>query len=515
MGAIEQNMHNLNNPMISGFLKNVLSFPHNNALFVNNEYYTYSELFSISHKIYSQLNQFQTLFDKIGIYCKDDVETYASIIAVSLYGAAYVPINSKYPFIRNNYIVNETQIQVILNARDLIEQNVFSDKILISINLEDYQEENSIDVRQNFIKTNQPLAYILFTSGTTALPKGVPVSIANLNSFFSHFHNQRLYSFSQNDRFLQVYELTFDVSVFSFFMPLSLGACCYVLPQKGIRFLEILKFIKEFDITVISMVPTIIQFMGKYLDEIKFPSLKYSFFSGDKLSHNCATHWARSAYNATLINYYGPTETTIVCTYYPWNEYDSQLQSVNDVVPIGKSFEGMEFVILNEKNQLIENDQKGELCFHGSQVINGYLNNTNSDKFIEIYVNNTSKIFYRTGDICSLNKYGNLIFYGRKDNQHKINGHRVDLIEIEGAIKSIINSFFSINCFKDKLGRNLLILFIVNDDFDINSFKSKLSELLPNYMIPQKIILLENMPLNFNNKVDQNQLAQIFEKYQV
>ena len=502
----------INNPLTSGFLKNAFLYPNSNAIFINENYYTYSQLFAITYKIYEQLVYQSETFDRIGVYCKDDLQSYASILAVSLYGAAYVPLNSKYPFSRNSDILTQTQVKLILNADDTLKHNLAHDKLLLLPGIEIGELDFHFEQIGDLTIVNQPLAYILFTSGTSGTPKGVPVSKFNVNSFFSHYLNSNLYSFSINDKFLQVYELTFDVSVFSFFLPLNLGACCYIIPQKGIRYLEILKFIKKYEITILSMVPSIIKMMDRYLDETDFNSLRYSFFSGDKLSHKSVAKWAKKNSNAKVYNFYGPTETTIVCTSYPWNESDSNIESIYDIVPIGKPFEGMEFILVNDFNDIIDNNQKGELCFYGKQVIDGYLNNENLDKFIEKTINGVSKKYYKTGDIASLNDKGNLVFYGRKDSQVKINGYRVDLLEIESSIKRTTQSFFSINCLKDKMDINILVLFVENLNLNIIDFKSRISELLPSYMIPNKIILLDKIPLNLNNKVDYEKLEEIFKE---
>src|SRR6476620_9950929 len=121
-------------------------------------------------------------------------------------------------------------------------------------------EKSLVETKQ---KADQPLSYILFTSGSTGDPKGVPVSHENIRSFFNYFLKE--YDFNERDRFLQTYELTFDVSVFSFFMPLLTGACCIVLPDEGIKPMKIAEYLQNFSITVVSMVPGVLKYLSAYL----------------------------------------------------------------------------------------------------------------------------------------------------------------------------------------------------------------------------------------------------------
>ena len=492
-------------PLSIGFLRSVLEFPDRQAMFINNQYYTYIEFLNIVYYVFKQLPD-EKKEKNIGIYCNDDIFTYASIVAINLYGAAYVPLNANFPEARNRNIIKQCDLKLILTSNYFPNKNS-EGTVLLDISLEKSKEEIVFDKHWilNFTESNyidHSIAYILFTSGSTGEPKGVPVSNSNLNHFFNFFLNN--YDFNEKDKFLQVYELTFDVSVFSFFMPLIVGACCYVLPTNQIKYSNIIQQIKEHEITVVSMVPTVLRFLEKYLKDISLPSLRLSLFSGDVLYHSLAVKWSHAIPNAEIHNFYGPTETTIVCTRYIWNESESETESVNDIVPLGKAFDGMEILIVNENNLQYE---KGELCFYGEQVISSYLNNANEDKFF-IY---QGKRYYKTGDIVSVDNKGNLLFYGRNDDQVKINGYRIELKEIEFVIEQQIHFNVKVICVSDDKKINSLVAFIETNKLDVEDLKEKLSILLPNYMIPRKFILLESFPLNINGKVDKNVLLNLYQ----
>lgn len=494
--------------LANSFIRSSQAFPQKNALFINGIHYTYTELSAKVHSIYLQLTKREMTVDRIGVYCTNDLNTYASILAVSAYGAAFVPLNSNFPPARNLSMIEASSIDLILNASEELFQGknvacipISTDEIAIHTSNISFHFEQ---------KTNQDLAYILFTSGSTGKPKGVPVTKKNVKYFFDFFLDQSKFQFTADDRFIQVFDLTFDVSIFSFFMPLQVGACCYVSPQKGIRFLEIVKMLHEYQITVATLVPTVLQYMERYIDEMDFSHLKYSFFIGDKLSHSIVSKWSRKIRNAAIINFYGPTEATIMCTYYRWNEKESLLENNQDIVPIGKPFPDIDFVLINESNEKIEDQQIGELCLSGSQVIYSYLNHTHENRFFELETENkTIKRFYKTGDLVQLNSNGNLLFYGRVDTQVKINGHRVELNEIASILRKITNDVFQVSSFKDQNGIQNLVLFIEKNTQKID-FAKALASVLPDYMIPKTTIVLDQIPLNFNNKVDQAKLEEIY-----
>jgi D-alanine--poly(phosphoribitol) ligase subunit 1 len=282
-------------------------------------------------------------------------------------------------------------------------------------------------------------------------------------------------------------------------MPLMVGACCYILPESGIKPLKIIEYLQKHKITALSMVPSVLKFIERYMGEIVLSDLRYSFFSGDSLYYHHAVKWSRCVPNAVIHNFYGPTETTIVCTRYLFDPLRSEKESVNGIVPLGKPFPGMEFIIVDENNHEII---KGELCFTGKQVITGYLNGKNEEKFFDHY----NKRYYKTGDIVSLNEQGDLVFYGRTDDQVKINGYRVELSEIEHEIQNITNSKCVVLVEKDKDQNTLLISFIESENGNDQDLRNALSKVLPEYMIPRKFIFLEEFPLNLNGKIDKKKI---------
>jgi D-alanine--poly(phosphoribitol) ligase subunit 1 len=494
---MSQSLLNKNESIAQRAAAVALKYPGNYALYIDQRYYTYKVFFNIVHAIYNKIPGGK-LYNRIGIWCNDDVYSYAAILAVNLYGAAYVPLNKKYPSARNQRIILESKPDLIMSSYITEEITSLSAELPLMLTADAVDLTASMNSLKR--KPEQDICYILFTSGSTGEPKGVPVTNSNVNAFFDHFLKN--YDFQPEDRFLQTYELTFDVSVFSVFMPLLAGACCYILPDEGIRPVKIVECLQKYKITVLSMVPGVLKYLDSYLDEIKLPDLRYSFFSGDALYHHLAVRWSHCMPNGKVHNFYGPTETTIVCTSYVFEEKRSGMESVNGIVPVGKPFEGMEFIITDEKHKKTE---KGELCFTGTQVIPAYLNNANEEKFFM----HDSKRYYSTGDIVSLNEHGNLVFHGRSDSQVKINGYRVELMEVEKALRNVSGLNCLILCVEEA-GINRLYAFLETGSTDEQLLKQKLADSLPYYMIPHRLISVERFPLNTNGKTDRKALINTY-----
>lgn len=471
-----------------GFTKSCSSFPVHHALFINGCHYTYQDLLAKAETVFAQLNK-KDLPAYIGIYTGESVWTYAAILAISMSGAGYVPLNPKLPDQKLQNIITSVDLKLILTENKISFAHNAVELII---------DTKSTEGQKTKIVQRQDVAYVLFTSGTTGEPKGVPVSKKNCFAFFEHFAKN--FDFNQNDKFLQPYELSFDVSVFSIFAAWNCGACVYVVPDEGFKYLNCMTMIKAFGITVSSMVPTVLQYIEKYLPAFSFPDLKYSFFSGDKLYQHLAGKWKNAAVNSRIYNCYGPTETTIVCTAYLWDENLSKNESVNNIVPLGKPFEGMEIILVNDKDEIVDNEI-GELCLSGAQVIAAYFNQKFENSFLML----DGKRFYKTGDLVEINKNGNLIFHGRKDTQVKINGFRVEPAEIENAIFGLTGKN-SVVISKSVNNMEVLFAFLESSPTDETQLAEQLSVVLPRYMIPAHYKFIEGFPTNMNGKIDRQQL---------
>lgn len=474
-------------PLAGGFIKSHAAFPQNNAIHINGIYYSYEELLAKAEIVFAQLKE-RKLPPFIGIYCNESVWTYAAIIAVSLSGACYVPLNANFPVKKLQSLIAVSDIKLIISETELF--FVPAGNVL------------QIDKSARGIKCteliHQSYAYLLFTSGTTGEPKGVPITKQNISVFFDYYKNN--FDFNDVDRFLQPYELSFDVSVFSIFAAWNCGGCVYVVPGAGVKYLNIVSTIKQHGITVSSMVPAVLNFLEKYKDEINLPTIRYSFFSGDQFYHRQAGNWHRMAPNSRIFNCYGLTETTIVCTSYECAGKVVAPESVNGPVPIGKPFADMKYILVNEKGN--EQNEEGELCLSGPLLFDSYLHGVNEEKF---FAHNNER-YFKTGDLVSINSNGNIVFNGRNDSQFKINGYRVEAGEIEEVIfklTQVQNIVLNI-----ETGNDSHLVAFVKKEIDEN-LNAQLSLFLPAYMIPAQYITVNEFPLTLHGKTDREQLKKI------
>jgi amino acid adenylation domain-containing protein len=477
-----------------------------NAFCINRCYYSYKELAkkitAIRQLITKNISANNNI---IGLITNDDLETYASIIAIWLEGKAYVPLNPNFPSERNNAIIKSAEINIILNSS-------------IKPQFTNYTTIKTKNVGSNFINlepinySKSSLAYIFFTSGTTGTPKGVPITFKNLTSFLNAF-SELNYSLSNQDKCLQMFELTFDLSVFSFLTPIISGACTYTIPPNEIKYSYIFELIEDYKITYTLMVPSILQFLRPYFSEINFTSIRYSLFCGEALPLDITNEWSKCVPNATIANLYGPTECTIFCTNYTYNKNNNN-KTHNGILTIGKEMKNTIAIIIDQNNNEVNLGQKGELCLSGDQLTPGYWKNETKNKeafFIKKYKGKTSK-FYKTGDLCYKDENENILFIGRVDFQTKIQGFRVELSEIEYHVKKLLNKInvIAIALTNHTINSTEIGLVIQAKEFNTTQLLKNLRKKVPEYMMPTKIKFLKSFPLNNNGKVDRNKLKNCF-----
>lgn len=478
----------------------------NIACKVNDSEISYSQFSQMVAGIQAKLQRTGAI--NIGIITQNHEATYAAIVATWLTGKCYVPINPSYPVERNKTIFKEADIQHILYAEADAEIQQLAD------NFPTLQLTETRDIKSYECFNTSPsadrTAYILFTSGTTGKPKGVPITFGNLQSFLNGFDSLG-YNITEHDRFLQMFELTFDLSVVCFTRPLMSGASFYTLPSGMIRTLGLYQVLEDSGITFSLMVPSAIGLLAPYMDDIHLPELKISQFCGEALKGDLVQKWAQCVPNARIDNVYGPTEATIYCTSLTLNPKRLGPVQSSGIVAIGKSMKHCETCLINENLDLITAANSiGELCLSGEQVTPGYLNNPaqNEKSFIKI----EGKRFYRTGDLVFKDENGCIFYLGRTDDQIKIQGYRVELGEIEVACSKILPSHRNVAVgFQDTRQNWFIALFIENLSADEQTIKEEVAAILPEYMKPAAVFTIDSIPLNANGKTDRKQLKQLAE----
>lgn len=499
------------------------NFSENNALYIDDKYYTYSFLKQFSVKTAKSILNIENKKQSVIIMGSRSFYTYAGILGTIISGSYYTPLNETFPIERNINIIKISQAKtIVLDIEDFKNYETILDNLenynIICLNgdINDLKKrfpKHNFDYKDNNLENievcDDDTIYMLFTSGSTGIPKGIKISHYNLYNYIKAFTKRN--SITDNDRFIQMNDLTFDLSVHSLFLSILHGACLYI-PSSSER-INPVKFINDYSITNILMVPSSIAFMKKMrvLKDNSLMSVKYLSFCGETLPFDNAILMAKAAPNAKLENLYGPTEATIACTYFEFDKNTEELIEYSGSMPIGNAYDGMNVELFdNNLNKIIDNSI-GQIVLSGKQLAKGYVNNEEQTKEKFVVIDNS--LHYLTGDLGrKIN--GKIVFLGRNDAQVQIKGYRVEIFEIEHAI-SKINGIISNAVIPTPVGavtyENTTAFITCNTNIDLIKIKEELSKKLPNYMVPNNIIILDNMPLNSNGKIDRNQLKKILQ----
>ena len=340
-------------------------YPDQNCFCIKDKYYTYRELSILTAKIQQEIRNRYTETTPVGLVNNDDIYTYASILALWYEGLAYVPLHPLQPIARCIDIIKQVNIQLII---DSMEVSRYADKY----NVLYPQNSSNADIMFPVINNtdDKALCYILFTSGSTGRPKGVQLDRRNVSSFVTAFENAGIV-LSHEDRCLQCFDLTFDVSVQSYLMPLLNGACVYTLPLDCMKYVYSAALIERYRITFGAIAPSMVRFLRPYFGELDMSSLKKCILTAEASNLSLVRDWKKCARNAELYDFYGPTEATIYCTYYKLPDDVSQIKNRNDILYIGKPMSGIKAVLISPDGMIL-NEGIGELCVAGEQVTSGY-----------------------------------------------------------------------------------------------------------------------------------------------
>ena len=429
--------------------------------------------------------------DKTIIYTYDDIETYASILAVWFLGGVFIPINPKHPKDRNALILNQISTKFKLSSNK-------KDTELITKELNQTDKKLIVKAREK-----DSLMYILFTSGSTGTPKGVPISYKNSNAFIRDFAKE--FQLNSNDKFLQIYDLTFDASIHCYLLPLFLGASIYTVSPNKIKYLEAYKLMEKQDLTFAKFPPSVLSYLKPYFKKINLPKLKYSLLGGESLDFELVKQWQNCVPNAKIYNVYGPTEATINTHIFSIPKNMDNKKTYNGTVSIGKPFGSNKAIVIDKNGKLIIDNSKGEMCLYGDQITNQYFNNLEKTK--QAFATINQQFVYKTGDLVYQDSDGDFIFCGRIDNQVQVQGYRVELSEVENAARQFKKALnFAVISAKNRLNVLEIVLFTEQLTTETAELQNFLKTRLPFYMVPSKIINLEKFPQTAGGKIDKQSL---------
>ncbi|MEN4759601.1 amino acid adenylation domain-containing protein [Chryseobacterium sp. C39-AII1] len=487
--------------LISLFYAQVGLYKTNEAAVFKDQKITYQELDEISNQIANALiSKGVQEGSFVPVWLDRSLEWIVAIVGILKTGAAYVPIDPAYPVKRVEFILSDTQAELIITNENLGRQLSPATPKFFFNTFDDVKDYSTL--RPEPIIHHDALAYIIYTSGSTGNPKGVMVTHHSVQHLVT-WHND-YFKVNHQSKLTLIAGLAFDISVWEVWSALTSGATLFIADsEERIEVAALINFYRKNEITH-GFVPTVlapafVEATRKYDD---LP-LQYLFTAGEKLKPVLT-----DGLSYELIDYYGPTECTVYSTF-------KKIKDVNGeyVSTIGKPIANAQAYILGEKMELLPIGATGELFIGGTLLAKGYLNNEEltSAKFVVNPFNENEKI-YRTGDLVRWSANGDIEFLGRIDNQVKIRGFRVELGEVERTISQLNEVKDAAVITKDHSGNKYLVAFVVlkeRVEKDITIIRNQLKEELPGYMIPTQIVFIEKIPLTANGKTDVQMLKNL------
>lgn len=487
-------------------------FPDKTAFDDDKKTVTFSEIMQQAKSIGSELVHIGCEKSPVVVYLPKGCDCITSFMGIVYSGGFYCPIDVTMPAERVSLIFDILKPSAIItNSKYASKTDSFKGNCKVIIFEEAVNKSIDInvlhDIRRNAIDTD-PL-YVLFTSGSTGVPKGVVVSHKSMIDFTEWVTSE--FSINSSDVIGNQGNFYFDLSVLDIYSGLKTGAEVTIIPKKKFMFpVDLVRYMNLKKISIINWVPSAICNVAnlKALEVEKPVFLKKVLFCGEVMPTKQLNIWKKHLPDVLYVNLYGPTEIVYACTYYIVDRKFNDDESL----PIGKACENTKILVLNENDELVQGDEAGELCVAGTCLALGYYNNP--EKTNEVFVQNPlnkvyNELIYRTGDIVRYNEFGEIMYLSRKDFQIKHMGHRIELGEIETAL--IDNSSIE-NCacvYNEKI--NEICAFYTGIETDkcelINHLKSKISA----YMIPGIFTHIDNFPYNSNGKIDRLALKKITE----
>lgn len=473
---------------------------------------TYMEFIESSKKIGSSLaKKINNINKPVAIYIDRSVTCLETMMGVTYSGNYFTALDIKSPKERIDSILNTLpDVSIIVEKKnvDKIKNFDFHGEIYIYEELiKENINQDILDSIRNKIIDTDPM-YMQFTSGSTGVPKGIVICHRSLITYAISI--KETFNIDERTKFGSEAPFYFSLSTLDTYTTMISGATMVIIPKTYFSFpIKLLEFLKEKEINTIYWVPSALCIVAnlKALDEVELPNLKRVMFVGEVMPIKQLNIWMEHLPNATFINLYGPTEITDVCTYYVVDRKFKNEESL----PIGKSFNNCNVLILKDDGTRAKVGEEGELCVRGSFLSLGYYNNPEktSKSFVQNPLNKAyPEIIYRTGDIVKENEKGEIIYISRKDFQIKHMGYRIELGEIETVVNNV-EGIIACACVYDMQNKKIILFYEAKKALEEKELIKQIKDNLLNYMWPNEIHRLDKMIYNANGKIDRVKLKKM------
>lgn len=445
----------------------------------------------------------------VGILSNPSLNMIVSILGILKSGGCYLPLDPVSPEERLQTLIRDAGIQSVVTS------NEHADKLAgIRVELVFPAEPGPArshpgEMLQENRVTEDQLAYVLYTSGSTGRPKGVMVEHRSLMTMLEGF--SQIVPLDRDLRLLSVAPFTFDVSVLEFFCVLCFGGTLFLSPVKSlVEVRKFMEYLSENRISALYLPPAVIEtFAGLVKTDAPLLSLKWLLLGVEPIRQGLLTEIQDSLPGLTIINAYGPTEATVICTYHHFRH----AVNPDGRTPIGKALPGYTVLLTDEGFKPVSQGEEGQILIAGNALARGYLGDPDltSARFKTLSVGDLPpRLYYLTGDFGICLENGEIEFSGRKDEQVKIRGFRIETGEIEAIVRQhpSIGSTAVIAAGTDREGKTLACFYTVDNDREVVDLREFLLGRLPDYMIPSWFGQVDEIPYTGHGKVDKKKLLQ-------
>jgi amino acid adenylation domain-containing protein len=492
--------------------------PAHPALTVNGETLNYAELWRLAAHLATRMPEGGEggATPVTAVMVHRHLSSYAGILGCLVGGHAWVPLHAEHPAQRNLAVVRKSRAERIVcgpQASAALDRLRAEDPALAVDVIDapdcrtDLPAGHADHVTASLVPASRR-AYVLFTSGSTGEPKGVPITHRALTAYLDAA--SRLLAGSPDDRCSQTFELTFDLSIHDLLMCWTAGAHL-IVPTRA-ELAKPAEYVRRHGLTRWFSVPSLAYQMRLQGDLVPgaLPSLRTSLFCGEALPIRLAHEWALAAPNSVVENWYGPTEATIACARYVLPRPTHVGVSAHDIAPIGDAFDGMELSVHAEDLSPVPDGTPGELLLRGPQLSEGYVDDPerNARAFVRL-PDGAGTVAYRTGDRAVREPGGPVRFLGRLDNQVKVRGFRIELNEIEAVLRTAAGgaNAIALSWPPRELSGRFVVAAIEATAVDEAALLASVARSLPDYMVPAHLVALPTFPVNASGKADRHAIA--------
>lgn len=490
----------------------VTIFPQKAAYIDDKETYTFQKVYDESRSIGTKLNQDGFHKQPIVVFMKKQSRTITAFYGIVAAGCYYVPLDEELPEYRVELIFQTLDPKAVIcdeSAMKSLTNMNYKGKIYLYEEIARAKSEDTVLERIRMSAIDTDPIYIVFTSGSTGIPKGVVACHRSVIDYIETL--SEVLQIDDDTVFGNQAPLYVDACLKELYPTLKFGATTYLIPKELFMLpIKLVEYLNQKKINTLCWVVPALTFISSLgaLEKVIPEYLRTIAFGSEVFPAKQFRIWQSKLPNTRFINLYGPTEATGMSCYY---EIKKELLP-DEIIPIGKPFRNTEIMLLNDDNQLSAEGEQGEICIRGTALTMGYFKSP--DKTKEAFIQNPlnpyyPELIYRTGDIGRRNEQGDLMFISRRDYQIKHMGHRIELGEIEMVLNRM-PGIQSACCIFDPEKKKIVLYYAgdVSKAEAVNYCRDK----LPRFMVPNLVEQLVQMPLTLNGKIDRLALKEAYQK---